>query len=1127
MMNKSLNIQFYLLLLKMLTSKKNLLEKCKDLGITVAKTSTKEKLIELIKSKEKTKEFNIESDKKVTKIYHLADIHIRYLERHLEYYLVFKKLVEYIQNDQDNKNAVMVISGDMFHNRDRFIGETIKLFDTFIKSITDIVPVFLIVGNHDCFNHQDRMDTISGIVNVAKYKNFYLLKDTGVYHYSNLHFGVSSLLDGGDVPDSPRHTGVNIALYHGIVTGTKLDNGCTGEGLSIDAFKGYDLVLLGDVHKKQFLNKQKTIAYPGSLIQQNYKEELEHGFLTWYLDTLTSQFIPIHNDYSFMDIPVNKAFDLSKIKFTKYSRLRLLIDHKDLETDITKTIEDCKKYTEVLSIKKLLKDPKLDIKELNEVSKEVNIQKTEENAISNFVKDEVMKKKILDLHSSLLTFEKEELFSKSLPWSITKIEFRNIFSYGEDYLNTIDLKSGVTGILADNASGKTNILNTIIYGIFGSSRVQNHLNKNIVSRYAKKEDLLVRLTVNMEGVNYYIERTAKTKTRSRIKSSEEGQLDITETLKFYTDENILNLSSKTETENLIKDTLSIIGKEEFILTNMMSNISYGQNMSIISMVGSKLDEVFNSIFNLGKYKELHQKSKNIAKEKLQEFQNYKTKIQVLKEQVQGVVKQPLQDSIVELESRLNHLLDSYSGIESDMSEVEGRLMMVKNVNVDEDEKSIKSQIESCDSILDSFTGDFRILINKEQEISAEYENLKKIYVKSDSLLPKPEIKIKMTQEEISTKIQILESSRKTIDFHADITNEYLRAKKFINSIKSESTLDIDKITLTLKNLKKDTNKNYILPFEIQEELLENLEKTYVDPNLLLKYKKVIEDKESRDDAVSFNIQIDQQVNTLKKDMKKRKTQDALEIRERLVELSSKLELIDTYLEKKDLLNSLSLLEDNKHVKELLETKSKLKKELEEMMKMIRKTEVELSTKKTELVKYNSIIDSIRNLEPKMEILTSELEVLKTYTDITHQRNLPKILISNVVKRIVDSANVLIYNTTGLLCDIQENEKWEIVIKKDDIILGPEHCSGYERLMLNVALKIAFDKYKQLSSIKLFMIDETIDCVSESNLDQIDVLLDSLKTHYNNVIMISHNEDLKKKIDNRINIKLDRKCSSIV
>ena len=43
--------------------------------------------------------------------------------------------------------------------------------------------------------------------------------------------------------------------------------------------KGYDPVLLGDIHKRQFMNKAKTIAYCGSLVQQNHGEELGHGYL--------------------------------------------------------------------------------------------------------------------------------------------------------------------------------------------------------------------------------------------------------------------------------------------------------------------------------------------------------------------------------------------------------------------------------------------------------------------------------------------------------------------------------------------------------------------------------------------------------------------------------------------------------------------------------------------------------------------------------------------------------------------------------------------------------------------------------------------------------------------------------
>ena len=34
-------------------------------------------------------------------------------------------------------------------------------------------------------------------------------------------------------------------------------------------FDGYDLVLLGDIHKRQFIDDNETIAY-GSLIQQNF-----------------------------------------------------------------------------------------------------------------------------------------------------------------------------------------------------------------------------------------------------------------------------------------------------------------------------------------------------------------------------------------------------------------------------------------------------------------------------------------------------------------------------------------------------------------------------------------------------------------------------------------------------------------------------------------------------------------------------------------------------------------------------------------------------------------------------------------------------------------------------------------
>ena len=42
--------------------------------------------------------------------------------------------------------------------------------------------------------------------------------------------------------------------------------------------------MLGDIHKRQCLDEENRVCYPGSLIQQNYSEEPSHGFLLWNLE---------------------------------------------------------------------------------------------------------------------------------------------------------------------------------------------------------------------------------------------------------------------------------------------------------------------------------------------------------------------------------------------------------------------------------------------------------------------------------------------------------------------------------------------------------------------------------------------------------------------------------------------------------------------------------------------------------------------------------------------------------------------------------------------------------------------------------------------------------------------------
>ena len=77
--------------------------------------------------------------------------------------------------------------------------------------------------------------------------------------------------------------------FHGPVNLAETDIGYTvsSNSFTTDMFEGFDMVMLGDIHKRQTLGSP-TIAYAGSMIQQNHGEALDkHGYLLWDVESRT------------------------------------------------------------------------------------------------------------------------------------------------------------------------------------------------------------------------------------------------------------------------------------------------------------------------------------------------------------------------------------------------------------------------------------------------------------------------------------------------------------------------------------------------------------------------------------------------------------------------------------------------------------------------------------------------------------------------------------------------------------------------------------------------------------------------------------------------------------------------
>ena len=233
------------------------------------------------------------------KIAHIADTHIRNYKYHKEYRAIFDQIFDRLREEQVD---LIVHCGDLAHTKTQLSPEYFDLATHFLKNLADIAPTYIILGNHDGnLKNEHRQDAITPIANALAHKNLHLLKNAGEVVVGDVALNVLSVFDEDNWVKPSDPSRINIALYHGSVSGVKTDTGWVMDhgDHPISIFEGHDYVLLGDIHKtNQILDDEGRVRYPGSTVQQNFGETNDKGFLLWDIqskDDFTCEHIVIEN----------------------------------------------------------------------------------------------------------------------------------------------------------------------------------------------------------------------------------------------------------------------------------------------------------------------------------------------------------------------------------------------------------------------------------------------------------------------------------------------------------------------------------------------------------------------------------------------------------------------------------------------------------------------------------------------------------------------------------------------------------------------------------------------------------------------------------------------------------------
>ena len=193
--------------------------------------------------------------------------------------------------------------------------ELIEMVRWILTECSFICKIIIIPGNHDFLvNNTERLDALTPIISSLNSGNISYYKDRGVYEDDNISWCVYSQYQGNIPPDITETKGIRIGLFHGPIQGMKTDLGFDfgEEAYDVEKFDGLELVLCGDIHKRQEFNFKTGKGYMiGSPIQQNIGESIKrHGYGIYDVKTKEYSYVDLDNPKPFLKFSIKSFEDI-------------------------------------------------------------------------------------------------------------------------------------------------------------------------------------------------------------------------------------------------------------------------------------------------------------------------------------------------------------------------------------------------------------------------------------------------------------------------------------------------------------------------------------------------------------------------------------------------------------------------------------------------------------------------------------------------------------------------------------------------------------------------------------------------------------------------------------------------
>jgi DNA repair exonuclease SbcCD ATPase subunit len=672
---------------------------------------------------------------------------------------------------------------------------------------------------------------------------------------------------------------------------------------------------------------------------------------------------------------------------------------------------------------------------------------------------------------------------RNISWKPIRFDFSNMFSYGERNVINFDKVTGLMGLFAPNAQGKSSLFDAISFCLFDKC---SRAYKASAIMNNRKADFHCQLEFSVDGITYGIRREGRT-----INKGKNVKVDVDFWREGDSGRESLNGTERRDTNQVIE---TYVGRyEDFIMTALSLQAN---NALFIDKSQSERKDLMAQFMGLDIFDKLYDTATNDIKDVNALIRNFR--------------KTDFTTELAQKETDLNSKREEYDGLDAEKLELENR----------------KSELDEQ-------------IVNLSQQIVPIQVNLK-----IDDLNERSE-KLKGDIDANKTNMQ-----NKTKDI-TTITETMVGLMQGIDETKQLNGIDIEVVYSNYQQQQKDlieATKIYDIAkrnLSAAEEKISHLDKHEYDPNCKFCCNNVFvkdamdakdtlpELKEAVKDATINATGIQQTLDSWEgieeqylqfTDYKTKLEKGKAAHKKYVLEFDSfitKEELLQHQLEttkadikryndnEETIINNQAL---DIQIQNVRREKKGVEIQISDVNKLMLRLMSEVGATKTYIDNMMAKMEEVKELESKNQLYTFYLDAVK-------KDGVPYELISKALPAIENEVN----NILGQVVDFSismdtdgKNINARIVYEDQEWAL--EMCSGMEKFISGLAIRVALINICNLPRPNFLVIDEGFGTLDADNLSSLFMMMQYLKTQFDFIWVISHLEQMRDIVDGLIEIK---------